>query len=404
MNKTRQIFTLPLFLTLLLGFSSGLPLLTTLDMLKAWLKDSDVALSTIGLSGLLGLPYTIKFIWAPFFDRFIPPILGRRRGWMLISQIGVLISLICVACFHPVESPWLLGISAVMVSFFSASQDVVVDAHRRDSFSDRDLALGSSYFLTGYRIGMLMSGAVALSLADSLSWPQVYLVMAACMAVGVIATFLAAEPQLENSPPMTLREAVVNPMRDYFAKAGAWTILAFILFYKLGDIMAAGMTIPFYSDVGFTWGEVGRVAKVFSIVATIIGGLAGGIIALRIGLYRALWFFGIMQAIGTLGFPLLLLSGPNIYVLAAVISFENFSVGMATAAFVTLMGVLCDRRFSATQYALLTSFSGIPRTLFGSSGGFLAEWLGWANFFIFCFLLAAPGLWLLFKIKKFINK
>lgn len=407
MNKSAasktSLFTVPLILTFLLGFSSGLPLLTTLDMLKAWLKDSQVDLTTIGLSGLVGLPYTLKFIWAPFFDRYVPPLLGRRRGWMLIGQIGVLIGLISVAASNPVQNPVFLGISALMVTFFSASQDIVVDAHRRDTFSDKDLAMGSSYFLTGYRIGMLMSGAVALNLADSFSWPQVYLIMAGCMLIGIVATLYSEEPATDVQPPKSLAAAVIDPMRDYFSRSGAIIILSFILFYKLGDMMASTMTIPFYREIGFRWGEVGSIAKVFGIAATIVGGLSGGIITAKVGIYKALWFFGILQAIGILGFPLLLITGPDIYTLAAVITFENFSIGLATSAFVTLMGVLCDKRFSATQYALLTSLSGVPRTILGSSSGALAQWLGWSNFFIFCFALAIPGLWLLTLIKKFLN-
>ncbi|MCO6431885.1 MAG: AmpG family muropeptide MFS transporter [Deltaproteobacteria bacterium] len=402
-GKKAALFSTPLVITFMLGFSSGLPLLTTLDMLKAWLKDSQVELALIGFSGLVGLPYTLKFIWAPFFDRFVPPLFGRRRGWMLVTQCGGALALAVMAASNPIESPLLLGCSAFLVTFFSASQDVVVDAHRRDSFSDKELVLASSYFLTGYRVGMLMSGAIALNLAEFYTWPQVYLIMAACMLVGVAATIMAGEPEVTAPPPKSMREAIIEPLREYFSKNGAWLILAFIVLYKLGDMMASTMTIPFYKDVGFSWGEVGSVAKVFGIIATIAGGILGGVIAVRTGLYRALWIFGALQAIGILGFPLLLLTGPNIYALAAVISFENFSVGLATSAFVTMMGILCNKRFSATQYALLTSLSGVPRTIFGSSSGVLAEWLGWGYFFIGCFLLAIPGLYLLTVLKSYLS-
>lgn len=380
-----------------------MPLLTTLDMLKAWLTDAGVSLTMIGVSSLLSLPYTLKFLWAPFFDRYVPPFLGRRRGWMVITQLCVAAAIAALGMCDPQLSPRLLAICALLVAFTSASQDIVLDAHRRDTLSDRELAIGGSFFVTGYRLGMLMSGAFALVLADSLPWRDVYLIVASCMAVGVITTLFAPEPELQAPPPRTIREAVIDPLRDYFTKDGALLILAFVLFYKFGDMMASTMTIPYYKAIGFEWKEVGSVAKIFGIVSMIVGGLIGGGVVYKIGIYRSLWIFGILQALGILGYPLLLLTGPNLAALATVITIENLSVGLATSAFVAFMGTLCNRRFSATQYALLTSLSGVPRTIFGSSTGAMAQLLGWFDFFVVCTALAIPGLILLMRVRSLIE-
>ncbi len=392
------------WVTLLLGFSSGLPLLTTLDMLKAWLTDAKVGLTVIGLSGLLGLPYTLKFLWAPFVDRYVPPFLGRRRGWMIITQIALIICIALLGCCDPIESPSLLGICALLVTFFSASQDIVLDAHRRDTLEDRELGIGASLFVTGYRIGMIMSGAVALTLADSMSWAEVYLVMAACMAVGVFATLISPEPESFGSTPSSLKAAVFEPLYDFFKRDGALLILAFVLTYKLGDMIASTMTIPYYKAIGFKWSEIGSIAKIFGLVSMIVGGFIGGAVVYKIGIQRSLWIFGLLQAVGILGFLLLIVSGPNLYALAAVITFENLSIGLATSAFVAFMGMLCNRRFSATQYALLTSLAGVPRTIFGSSSGWLAEQLGWFGFFVCCAVLALPGLYVLSKVQSLEDK
>ena len=388
---------------LVMGFSCGLPLLLTLSVLQAWMKESGVNLTTIGLMSLVGLPYTLKFIWAPLFDRFTLPFLGRRRGWMLIAQLSLMAALIGLGFSDPVARPEMLALAALAVAFFSASQDIVVDAYRREDLSDRELGLGSSLYINGYRIGMLLASGGGLILADHLPFSMVYLIMALCLLPGVITTVLTPEP-LVDAFPMTLKAAVVDPLVEYFNRSGAWWILAFILLYKIGDTMAAAMTTPFYLDIGFSKSEIGAVVKLFGFWATIGGSILGGLAMLRMGIYHSLWVFGILQAASTAGFTLLALIGPSLTALSAVIAFENLSSGMGTAAYAAYMASITDKRFTATQYALLTSLMGIPRVLAAAPTGYLATQMGWPAFFLFCTLVALPGLLLLTRINRGVDR
>jgi len=381
----------------LMGFSCGLPLLLTITLLQAWMKEEGVDLTVIGMTALVGLPYTLKFIWAPFLDRFIPPFLGRRRGWLLIAQLALILSIAGLGASDPGMRPWMTLIAASMVTFFSASQDIVVDAYRREDLPDEELGLGSSLYVNGYRLAMVMASGGGLILADHIPFSLVYLVMAACILPGVTTTLLAPEPQNPASPPKTLQEAVFDPLLEYFSRNGAVWMLAFILFYKLGDTMASAMSTPFYLDLGFTKTEIGAVVKLFGFWATIAGTLAGGIIMLRFGIHRSLWVFGFLQAISTAFFAVLARIGHSIPVLTMVIVFENMSSGMGTAAFMAFMASITNKRFTATQYALLTSLLGVPRVMASAPTGFLAKVLGWEGFFIGCALIAIPGLLLLFK-------
>jgi MFS transporter, PAT family, beta-lactamase induction signal transducer AmpG len=388
---------------LVMGFSCGLPLLLTLSVLQAWMKESGVNLTTIGLMSLVGLPYTLKFIWAPLFDRFTLPFLGRRRGWMLISQVSLMAALTGLGFSDPVARPEILALAALAVAFFSASQDIVVDAYRREDLSDRELGLGSSLYINGYRIGMLLASGGGLILADHLPFSMVYLIMALCLLPGAITTVLTPEP-LVDAFPMTLKAAVVDPLVEYFNRSGAWWILAFILLYKIGDTMAAAMTTPFYLDIGFSKSEIGAVVKLFGFWATIGGSILGGLAMLRMGIYHSLWVFGILQAASTAGFTLLALIGPSLTALSAVIAFENLSGGMGTAAYAAYMASITDKRFTATQYALLTSLMGIPRVLAAAPTGYLATQMGWPAFFLFCTLVALPGLLLLTRINRGVDR
>lgn len=388
---------------LVMGFSCGLPLLLTLSVLQAWMKESGVNLTTIGLMSLVGLPYTLKFIWAPLFDRFTLPFLGRRRGWMLIAQLSLMAALIGLGFSDPVARPEMLALAALAVAFFSASQDIVVDAYRREDLSDRELGLGSSLYINGYRIGMLLASGGGLILADHLPFSMVYLIMALCLLPGAITTVLTPEP-LVDAFPMTLKAAVVDPLVEYFNRSGAWWILAFILLYKIGDTMAAAMTTPFYLDIGFSKSEIGAVVKLFGFWATIGGSILGGLAMLRMGIYHSLWVFGILQAASTAGFTLLALIGPSLTALSAVIAFENLSSGMGTAAYAAYMASITDKRFTATQYALLTSLMGIPRVLAAAPTGYLATQMGWPAFFLFCTLVALPGLLLLTRINRGVDR
>jgi len=386
-----------MLVTLLMGFSCGLPLLLTLSVLQAWMKEEGVDLTVIGMMALVGLPYTVKFLWAPFLDRFTLPFLGRRRGWLLVSQAALMLSISGLGFTDPGKSPWVVAFAAFLVTFFSASQDIVVDAYRREDLPDEELGLGSSLYVNGYRVGMLLASGGGLIMADHMSFSSVYLIMAACMLPGVLTTFLAPEPEIAAGTPKTIREAVFIPLIEYFSREEALWILAFILFYKLGDTMASAITIPFYLEIGFSKTQIGAVVKLFGFWATIAGSLIGGVIMLRLKINRSLWVFGFLQAISTAGFAVLAWIGKSVPALSAVIGFENLSSGMGTAAFVAFMASITDKRFTATQYALLTSFMGVPRVLASAPTGYLAKNLGWQGFFIGCVLIAIPGMLLLLK-------
>ncbi|MCJ7616757.1 MAG: AmpG family muropeptide MFS transporter [Desulfobacterales bacterium] len=396
----KVIYSGRMIVALLMGFSCGLPLLLTITVLQAWMKEEGVDLTVIGLMALVGLPYTLKFIWAPFLDRYTLPFLGRRRGWLLIAQIFLIFSIAGLGITDPVGHPWMVVFAALLVTFFSASQDIVVDAYRREDLPDEELGLGSSLYVNGYRVGMLLASGGGLILADHITFSMVYLIMAACMLPGVLTTFFASEPEIAVGTPKSLKEAVLCPLIDYFSRKEALWILAFILFYKIGDNMASAMTTPFYLDIGFSKTEIGAVVKLFGFWATIIGSLIGGVLMLRQGIYRSLWIFGFLQAISTAGFALLARIGHSIPALSAVIAFENLSSGMGTAAYVAFMASITNKKFTATQYALLSSLMGVPRVLVSAPTGFFAKSLGWENFFIFCTLIAIPGMLLLLKFAS----
>jgi PAT family beta-lactamase induction signal transducer AmpG len=378
------IFSGRMLVAFLMGFSCGLPLLLTISVLQAWMKEEGVDLTVIGMMALVGLPYTLKFLWAPFLDRFTLPFLGRRRGWLLVAQLSLILSISGLSLTDPVQKPLVVAFAAFVVTFFSASQDIVVDAYRREDLKDEELGLGSSLYVNGYRIGMLLASGGGLIMADHMSFSMVYLIMAACILPGVFTTILAPEPRLSFGTPQTMKEAVLDPLVDYLSRKGALWILAFILFYKIGDTMASSMTTPFYLDIGFTKTEIGTVVKLFGFWATIAGSLLGGVIML--------------QAISTACFAVLARIGQHVPTLAAVIAFENLSAGMGTAAYIAFMASITNKKFTATQYALLTSLMGIPRVLASAPTGFLAKNVGWISFFITCTLIAIPGMLLLLKI------
>ena len=393
-----------MLVALLMGFACGLPLLLTISLLQAWMKEEGVDLAVIGLMALVGLPYTLKFLWAPFLDRFTLPFFGRRRGWLLVAQVALIFSIVGLGLTDPGNNPWMVAFAAFLVTFFSASQDIVVDAYRREDLPDKELGLGSSLYVNGYRVGMLLASGGGLIMADHMSFFMVYVIMAACMLPGVLTTLLAPEPHASAGTPKSLKEAVVGPMVEYFSRSGAIWILAFILLYKIGDQMASAMTMPFYLDIGFTKTEIGAVVKLFGFWATIAGSLIGGILMLRLGINRSLWIFGFLQAISTAGFAILAKIGYSIVALSGVIAFENLSGGMGTAAYVAFMASITNKKFTATQYALLTSLMGVPRVMASAPTGFLAKNIGWEGFFIFCTLIAIPGMLLLFKFAPWNTK
>jgi len=397
-------FSRRMLVAFVMGFSAGLPLLLTMGVLQAWMKEKGVDLTWIGMIALVQLPYTWKFIWAPVMDRFTLPFLGRRRGWLLVAQLALIGAIVLLGYSDPVEHVIMMVAAAILVAFFSASQDIVIDAYRREDLADEELGLGSSMYIYGYRLGMLLAGGGGMILADRMSFDGVYLIMAACMLPGILTTLLTPEPDISAGTPRTLKEAVINPLVEYFSRHNAIWMLVFILLYKVGDTMAGAITTPFYLDIGFTKTDIGAVVKVFGTGATLAGALLGGIILLKLGINRSLWIFGALQALSTAGFAILAKIGYSIPALSGVIAFENLSSGMGTAAFVAFMASITNKKFTATQYALLTSLIGIPRALASAVTGFMAKNIGWESFFIFCALAAVPGMLLLIKFAPWNSK
>lgn len=393
----KVIFSRRMLVSFIMGFACGLPLLLTSTVLQAWMKDEGVDLTVIGLMALVGLPYTLKFLWAPFLDRYTLTLLGRRRGWLLLAQVSLVFSIAGLGFTDPARNPVIMVFSALLVTFFSASQDIVVDAYRREDLADDELGLGSSFYINGYRVGMLLASGGGLILADHLPFTMVYMIMAACMLPGIVTTLLTPEPVVLAGTPKTLREAIVEPLAEYFSRENALLILSFVLLYKIGDTMASAITTPFYLDIGFSKTEIGAVVKLFGFWATIAGSLIGGVLMLRIGINRSLWIFGFLQALSTAGFAILARIGHSLPTLSGVIAFENLTAGMGTAAYAAFMASLTNRKFTATQYALLSSLMGVPRVLASAPTGFLAKHMGWESFFIFCVVIALPGMMLLLK-------
>jgi len=391
---------------LLLGFSSGLPLALTGGTLQAWMTVEGVDLSTIGIFTLVGLPYTWKFLWAPLMDRFVPPFLGRRRGWLLVTQLSLAALIAAMAFASPRGDLAWLAFLAVAVAFASASQDIVFDAYRTDVAKPEQRGLAAAFTVVGYRVAMLTSGAAALVLVagsgfiPALGWQDTYLVMAGLMGLGALATLWGPEPEVAAPPPRSLDEAVWAPLREFFSRNGAWVLLALIVLYKLGDAFAGSLTTAFLlRGAGFALDDVGYVNKGMGLAATIFGALFGGALMVRLGLYRALMAFGILQAVSNLAFMALASAGKSWPLMVFAVGFENLAGGMGTAAFVALLMALCDHRFTATQYALLSALASFGRVYVGPAAGYATDpkylGLSWAVFFFLTFLLALPGLALL---------
>jgi MFS transporter, PAT family, beta-lactamase induction signal transducer AmpG len=380
------------------GFSSGMPLYVLFQLVPVWLREGGVSLAEIGLFSLVGIPYTWKFLWAPMMDRYVPPFLGRRRGWMLLTQVALVISIGVLGLFDPARSTWLIAWLAVAVAFFSASQDVVLDAYRREILADEELGMGNAIHVQAYRISSLVPGSLSLILADMLPWSSVFWITAGFMSVGVMMSLLVSESDSELPAASGLRQALVAPFSEYLHRRG-WSglllVLCFMFLYKLGDNMATALSMPFYLEMGFSKTEIGLIAKHAALWPAIFGGLVGGLIMVRVGINRALWMFGVVQMVSILGYALLASTGPELWLLAAVISFEYLGVGMGTAAFTAFIARETSKTYAATQFALFTALAAVPRTLANASTGIMVERIGWVDFFLFCTLLALPGLLLL---------
>lgn len=394
----RQIFSWKMLILLLMGMSSGLPLALTGGTLKAWMTDVGVDLTTIGFFSFVGLPYTLKFLWAPFTDRFALKGFGRRRGWIIASQVGLVASTSVLAFLNPSTQTTLVAAVAFVIAFFSATQDIVLDAYRREILEDNELGFGTSVFINGYLLAMRVSSFAALAMAQYMEWKWIYLLVGGSIVIGIVTALLAPEPKAVRVPK-TLSEAVVGPLKEFFGRPGVFVILLFILLYKVGDTLASEMTIPFLKrGVGFEWIEIATVVKAIGIWAMPLGTLIGGTLILKIGINRSLWIFGVLQGVSTFGFALLAETGPVLWVLSSVIVFENLTAGMGTSAYSAFMARLTNREFTATQYALLSSLMGVPRVVLSAGSGALAENIGWYDFFTFCALIAIPGMLLLLKV------
>ena len=383
-----------------LGFASGLPLALAGGTLQAWMAVEGVDLKTIGLFSLVGLPYAFKFFWAPLLDRYALPFLGRRRGWILGTQLALMILIVMLGFTSPKDTPWLVALFALLLTFTSASQDIVFDAYRTDVLREKERGLGAAVSVTGYRIAMLASGALALILAGPLGWRLTYLLMAGLMLIGMMATIFGPEPEETVRPPQSLKEAISGPLTEFFSRPAAWAFLALIILYKIGDAFAGSLTTAFLiRGPGFSIGEVGAINKGLGLMATIIGALYGGVMLARLGLYRSLMIFGILQAISNLSFMVLAYAGKVYSIMVAAVAFENLAGGMGTAAFVAFIMTLCDHRYTATQFALLSALASLGRIFVGPPSGYLSHEVGWVVFFFVTFLAALPGLALLYKMR-----
>ncbi len=419
----RLLLSRRMALVVLTSFSSGLPLMLTASTLQAWMTDAKVDLTTIGVFSLVGLPYTVKFLWSPVLDRYALPFLGRRRGWIFAFQIALALCIAAMGLVDPKEHTALLASLAFVVAFFSASQDIVIDAWRTELLTPDELGPGAAAQTLGYRVAMLASGALALVLADAMSWRGVYLVMAGTMATGMLTTLFAPEPPLSLKPPRTIREAAVAPLVEFLSRPGALGILAFILVYKVDVNLALSLITTFLMKLGFAKALIGGVNKGVGLVAVIAGTFAGGALLPRLGMKRALWLFGIAQGTATLCFLALAVAGRTfpdelfgvasddlglvsvgalvlfpLMVLAIVA--DNFFSGMGNAAYSAFLMSLCNPRFTATQFALLSSLMAVSRVVFTSPSGWLVDRLDWPMFFVVCTLAMLPGLVLLTQFGR----
>ncbi len=392
-----------MLIILLLGFSSGIPLALVGGTLQAWMASLKVDLTLIGVFSLVGLPYSLKFLWAPMMDCYVPSFLGRRRGWILISQMGLIFALVGISFCDPVQSPALLALLAFLVAFASASQDIVIDAYKTELLDQSEFGVGAAVAILGYRLAMIFSGAFALILSDFVSWKAVYLMMAGAIGIGVVTSLFAPEPSGLVIVPATLKEAVVEPFFDFFKKKQVLALILFILFYKMDVVVALALVTPFMMDLGFTKIEIGAVIKGFGLLATLVGTFVGGMGVSRIGMKRSLWLFGIFQGTSGIFFYFLSQMGHHYSMMIIAIAAENFFSGMGNAAYAAFLMSLCNPKFTATQFALLTSLMALTRTLAGAPTGWLAKTVGWESYFIISILLMIPGLLLLTRFDAWMK-
>jgi len=391
-------------ITMVMGFSSGLPFLLTGGTFKMWLARESIDLKTIGFMSWVGLAYSLKFMWAPLLDRYQLTRNGRRKSWLILTQVALVGFLAIMGTFDPTTSLTPLVITTIIVAFFSATQDSIIDAYRREFLPDDEMGLGASMTTYGYRIAMLLSGGLGIGLVGegnyNITWNQLYFAMAALMSVGLITSFFIPEPEVAEPPPKSLQDAIIEPFKEFFTRPQALLLLTFVIAFKLGDSISGQMLNKFYVDMQFTNQDVGFIAKTVGLFSSLVGLFLGGILIKKLKVYRALIIFGVLQALSTAYFMTLTLTGPQNWALALAVIFEDITSGMGTSAFLAFMAMLTNKRFSATQYALLASFASLGRNFFSGFSGIMVEQLGWANFFITCGLLALPGIFMAVYIKN----
>jgi PAT family beta-lactamase induction signal transducer AmpG len=392
-----------MLICIVLGFSSGLPLYVLLQLVPAWLRRHQIDLTMIGIIGLAQLPYAWKFLWAPLCDRYSLKLLGRRRTWLLGSQVLLILSMAGLGWLSPAYSLSAITAATFVIAIFSATQDIAVDAYRRELLPNAELGLGNSFFVNAYRVAGLVPGGLSLIIADSVSWPFVFILTTGFMIPGLVCSALIDEPALAAHPPKTLREAIVEPFHEFFTRGDIRTallILAFLLLYKFGDSLATAQLTPFYIDMGFSNTQIGTVAKLIGFWSMVVGAFLGGLIMLKTGINRALWLFGFVQLLSILGFALLSTTAMNIYYLGMAVGFEYLGVGLGTTAFVAFIATQTNKNFSATQFALFSSLFAIPRSVTGLIAGFIVEKMGfgWTRFFLISALTALPGMILLYWV------
>ena len=423
-NLWEAIFNKKMLICLFNGFTAGLPLYFLAQFIPAWLRDHDVDLKTIGFFSVVLLPYSFKYLWAPALDRYIPPFLGRRRGWMLVTQIGLLLCMLLLAPLNPKTQIDLIVVLGFLIGLFSATQDIALDAYRRELLEDDELGLGNSFYANAYRIAGFIPGGLGLILADYLPWQIVFIIVSVFMGVGIFQTLWIKELTEENAAPKTLKEAVIEPFKEFFTRESVshgLLIIAFIFFYKFGDTVATSLITPFYLDVGFSKAVLGSIVKVVSLWSMIIGGFLGGAIMFKLGINKSLWIFGFIQLLSILGFAVLNEAGAIEWVLALVVAFEYLGVGLGSAALMAYIAANTNKSFTGTQLALLSSIFAIPKSFSGILSGIIIEGikpkdgvffnlfgevagLGYTNYFLICTALALPGMILLFWVAPWRRK
>jgi PAT family beta-lactamase induction signal transducer AmpG len=394
-----------------LGFTSGLPLFTLVYLVQAWLRSEGVNLKEIGLFALIQFPYTWKFVWAPLMDRYVPRLPGwrpgRRRGWMVATQLLVGGAIAALGFVSPREEIWTVAALTALVAFFGASQDIVIDAYRRELLADTEQGLGNAVHVNAYKVAALVPGSLSLILSDHLPWTVVFAATAAFMLPGLVLTLVVREPQVSGEAPKNLRAAIVQPFTEFVSRDGwgaALLILAFIFLYKLGDVMATTLSTSFFLDIGFDKTEIGVIAKTTAFWASLAGGIIGGAWLVKVGIARGLWVFGVVQIVSTLGFAWLAKIGPSPAALALIYGFETFATGLTLAAFTAYIASTTDPRYTATQFALFTSLASVPRTFASAASGFIVTKIGWFDYFFLCALLAVPGMLLLPKVAPWSSR